>query len=186
MNTVVITAPEAVVSWEEVSSHLRLDGDDEKIYVEGLVAAATAWIDGPAGWLGRAIGEQELETRFSEFCDHMELMAPVIEIDAVEYVDETGESKPAISTLYRVTGQPSRPRLTLAYGESWPAARCDVDAVRVRYRAGYPEVPPPIRQAILLLVGQWYEAREAVSIGTAVSQLPFAVEALLSPFRVYR
>lgn len=186
MNTIVITAPPAIVSWAEAKAHLRLDGDDEKAYVEALVAAATAWIDGPAGWLGRAIGEQDLETRFSEFCDRMLLMAPVIEIDAVEYVDETGESKPVDGTAYRVVGQQSRPHLSPAYGLSWPHARCDPDAVRVRYSAGYLEIPAPIRQAILLLVGQWYEAREAVKIGSAVNEMPFAVEALLGPFRVYR
>lgn len=186
MNTVVIIPPSAIVSWDDAKAHLRLDGDDERTYVEALVAAAAGWIDGPGGWLGRAIGEQELETRFSKFCDRMELMAPVIKINAVEYIDENGASQSVAGDSCRVVGRSSRPQLAVAFGESWPSARCDDDAVRVRYSAGYPDVPSPIKQAILLLVGQWYEAREAVNIGNIVNELPFAVDALLGPFRVFR
>jgi uncharacterized phiE125 gp8 family phage protein len=45
-------------------------------------------------------------------------------------------------------------------------------------------VPEPIKQAILLLVGAWFENREAVLTGTIVATLPFAVDALLAPYRV--
>lgn len=38
--------------------------------------------------------------------------------------------------------------------------------------------------AMLLLVGHWYANREAVNTGTT-SALPFAVEALLQPYRIY-
>ncbi|KQP36691.1 head-tail connector protein [Methylobacterium sp. Leaf100] len=62
MRVSVITPPQPVVSWEQANAHLRLDGDvSAKVYVEGLIAVATAWIDGPDGWLGRALGEQVLE-----------------------------------------------------------------------------------------------------------------------------
>ena len=40
------------------------------------------------------------------------------------------------------------------------------------------DVPAAIRQAMLLLVTQWYEHRQVTGTGTA---LPFAVEALLAP-----
>lgn len=43
-----------------------------------------------------------------------------------------------------------------------------------------------IRSAILLMVGHWYENREAVIVGTSASELPLAVERLLHPYRVYR
>lgn len=39
--------------------------------------------------------------------------------------------------------------------------------------------------AMLLLVGHWYENREAVALGTIATDLPMAVEALISPYRYY-
>ena len=55
---------------------------------------------------------------------------------------------------------------------------------------GYGEasaVPRPIRQAILLLIGTMYENRESVLVaqGVTVAQLPFGVDALLMPYRIF-
>ncbi|MDE9565734.1 head-tail connector protein [Xenorhabdus bovienii] len=40
-------------------------------------------------------------------------------------------------------------------------------------------------QAILLLIGHWYENRTAVVVGQSVATLPFAVKALLQPYKRY-
>lgn len=48
------------------------------------------------------------------------------------------------------------------------------------------EVPRPILQALILLVGHWLENTEAVNIGSSTTPLPFGVEALLSPYRVMK
>ena len=42
-----------------------------------------------------------------------------------------------------------------------------------------------VKSAMLLLIGHWYESREAVTLGQAVSTIPFAVEAILQPYRIY-
>lgn len=41
-----------------------------------------------------------------------------------------------------------------------------------------------LEQAQLLLIGHWYETREAVNIGGSVAEIPFAVEALAGPYRL--
>jgi uncharacterized phiE125 gp8 family phage protein len=60
--------------------------------------------------------------------------------------------------------------------------------VTVRFVAGYGanpgDVPEPLRQAMLLLIGHYYENREAVAAGT-LTELPFAVASLVFPFRVF-
>lgn len=64
MRVIVVEPPKPVVTWEEADQHLKLDGDtSQKSFVEGLIAAATAHIDGPDGWLGRALGVQTLEAQ---------------------------------------------------------------------------------------------------------------------------
>lgn len=61
MRVVVIAPPVPFITAEQAKQHLRVEGDDENGYIVGLIAVATAWIDGPDGWLGRALGEQVLE-----------------------------------------------------------------------------------------------------------------------------
>lgn len=42
------------------------------------------------------------------------------------------------------------------------------------------EVPENIRHAMLMMIAHWFENREAVIVGESASELPFAVQALLS------
>lgn len=56
---------------------------------------------------------------------------------------------------------------------------------------GYAETEDPIllgddvKAAMLLLIGHWYEHRETVVVGQTVAEVPYAVEALLQPYRIY-
>ncbi|EPY7018593.1 head-tail connector protein [Klebsiella michiganensis] len=42
-----------------------------------------------------------------------------------------------------------------------------------------------VKAAMLLLIGHWYEHRETVVVGQTAIEAPFAVEALLQPYRIY-
>lgn len=195
MTVVVIERPGPVVSWEEAKAHLRLDGDDEQAYVEGLVAAAQGWIEGPDGWLGRALGVQTLEVSLDRFCSAFMLpVLPVISVVEIRYRNATGAEAAVPAETYDLTGRV----VSVVPGAAWPATGSFVDAAKVRYVAGYGrmsgdgedaalvnDVPAPIRHAILLLVGQWFAFRSNVAEDGKTVQLPFAVEALLSPFRVW-
>jgi uncharacterized phiE125 gp8 family phage protein len=184
MRVTVITPPEPIVTFGEIERHLAYVPDEDRTYVEGLVAAATAWVDGPAGWLGRALGEQTLEAVGRIDCDPVRLpFGPVRGVDSITYTDAAGNEQTVDPANYRQDGD----YLAAASGFAWPAA-----PVRIRYSAGYPLVgdkstaPDPIKVAIMMLVAQWYNTRAAVNIGKSVSEMPFAVDALLQPYRVYR
>lgn len=195
MTVVVIERPGPVVSWEEAKAHLRLDGDDERTYVEALVAAAQGWIEGPDGWLGRALGVQTLEVSLERFCPAFMLpILPVISIVEVRHRNAAGVEAVVPVENYALTGRV----LSVVGGATWPSTGDFADAVTVRYLAGYGrmegageaaemvnDAPAPIRHAILLLVGQWFAFRSNVAEDGRTVQLPFAVEALLSPFRVW-
>lgn len=184
MTVVVITPPEPVVTFEEVSKHLADVPAEDQSYVEGLTAAATAWIDGPAGWLGRSIGVQELELRHENLCSPIISLpyGPVLEIvgawsgEDILPVDQYVPGARAITFgMLLPRGAPLRIRYWAGYG----------------HRVGEPPAwantaPPPIKVAIMMLVAQWYHNRSSVSIGAAPGDLPFAVDALLQPYRVYR
>jgi len=178
----VVTPPTAVVSWEEAKQHLRLDGDEQQPYVEALIGAATGWIDGPGGWLGRAIGSQVLELVDCAFGNNALPYQPVIDIVSVVYLDTGRNAVTMPSNQYRLLLNGS---MAPSPDASWPSVASDSEAVKIRYQAGYATVPPAIKQAIMLLIGHWFTNRETVVVGTIVAQVPFAVEALLSTYRVW-
>lgn len=180
MSVVVIDPPEPLVSLEDAKDHLRVTVNDEDNLITGYIAAASAWIDGPAGWLGRSIGEQTLEFRGHVFAALDRLpYGPVIAVTEVRYVNPQGVDQVLPDSVYQIVGR----GLVLRHGASWPPMRGDAEGVRVIYQAGEAEVPAQVRQAVLLLVGQWFRNRMAVNVGNIVNELPFGVEALLSPLR---
>lgn len=48
--------------------------------------------------------------------------------------------------------------------------------------AGDGDLPLQLKQAVLLLVGHWYNQREGVS--SNLSAIPYGIDALVKPFRV--
>ncbi|QIB32640.1 head-tail connector protein [Ancylobacter pratisalsi] len=187
MRAVIIDPPGELFPIADVKAHLRVDGGDDDGYLEGLVAAAAGWIGGPAGWLGRSLGMQTLEVTGRCFDDRglgviMLPARPVAEVVAVSYVDTSGVERAIEPEQYRLIGDIG---INPVPGFTWPSTADVPEAVRIRYKAGYEagHIPAPIRLAILMLVGQWYGNREAASNRPQV-ELPFAVEALLMPFKV--
>lgn len=189
MRVFVVTPPEPVISLPEAKEHLRVRHDDEDALIAAYVAAATGHIDGPDGWLGRAIGVQELEMRLPAFgsCGWISLpFPPAAEITSIEYVDANGDTAELEADAYDLAGNMLRP----AWPASFPSAAwrgAGGEPVRIRWTAGYATLPPAIRAAILLMVGDMYAFRATSVTGAIAASIPMSttVENLLSPFRVF-
>ncbi|KPH66897.1 head-tail connector protein [Novosphingobium sp. ST904] len=189
MRVVVVTPPAPVVTLDEAKSHLRVRHNDEDALIEAYVTAATAHIDGPAGWLGRSIGEQVLEARFSLIfegnANEIRLpFGPVVELVGVRYRDYDETEQDADLADFELAGdtlrRPGRPSL-------WEGGSLRDEAATVQYRTGYAEPPAPIRAAILMMVGDLYANRETVAIGASAAAIPMstAPARLLSLYRVF-
>ncbi len=188
MRVRVITPPAPVVTWEDADAHLKLGGDEaEKPYVEGLIAAATAHIDGPDGWLGRAIGVQTLEARFGGLEHGSEIRLPypeLIELVSAKYLDAANvEQNAAIEAFY------THGASLASVDGLWPWTGHSLrhEAIRVRYKAGYQnDIPAPVRVAILMMVGDMHRNRTSTQPGNqSVVPMSTKIEDLLGPFRVY-
>lgn len=184
MRVFVVTPPDPVVSYADAVARLRLASDGEQADVEAMIAAATATIDGPGGWLGRSIGVQTLEARLDTFCGDLKLpYPPIADVMSVKYIDAAGTLQTVSPSDYYLAGAD----FCWADGFSPPATKAQREAVRIQYDAGYEDVPPNILAAILLMVGDLYANRETAVVGTVTAAVPMSttVEALLAPSRVF-
>jgi uncharacterized phiE125 gp8 family phage protein len=114
-------------------------------------------------------------------------LGDLISVLSVTYYDVNNTQQTLVDTVYTSLSDTSGPFIGRKENQSWPATYTRPDAVRVTWTAGYgaaaANVPMPIRQAVLLLVGHWYENRATVNIGNITSIIPFTVDALIAPFR---
>ena len=183
------TAPAAKpVTLADVKAYCRVDSVDDDLLLAALIDAATDHLDGYSGILGRCLVEQEWRLDLSCFPSDM-LRLPLgnlIGTSSIKYYDTTSVFQTLSVTEYDEAEDSIGPFVVPKTGKSWPSTdQCTV-AVQVLWYAGFgaaADVPMAIRQAMLLLIGHWYENREATIAGVTAMPLPFAVEALLAPFR---
>ena len=188
-SVVVIDPPSAIVSLEEAKAHLRVDdgNQEEDALIQALIEAAITMIDGPSGWLGRALGRQTLELRRCGFpsCGWIALPCrPIHEIVSATYDDATGAPQTLGPASYRLYDR----MLIRAPNLAWPVAADHPHSLRIRYTAGYDadKVPANAIAAIKLMIGDLYRYRETAQNG-AWSNVPMSttVTALLAPLQVW-
>jgi len=188
VRTVAPTA--APVSLVEAKAHLRVDHSDDDSLIEGLIEAATAYLDGWTGILGRALVTQTWRQDLAAFGDPIRLpLSPVASVSSVTYYDQAGAEQTLSASAYVLLADSAGAYIDLASGQSWPAVANKADPVRVTFVTGYgaaSDVPRPIRQAILLHLGLLYEHREAASGSGPAAELPLAHGALVAPYRLRR
>ena len=183
----LITAPLPIVTTAEIKKHVRAEYfTDDDAYLEACIAAATDHVDGKDGWLGRALGTQTWDLVLDEFpCEGIRIPLPPLQsVTYLRYVSpETGlETDLTVNTDYLVDVY-SEPGWIMPGANGWPAIMDTINAVRVRFVAGYETVPPAIKHAVKLLAAHYYENRESVVLDVKPTVLPQAVDALLYPRR---
>lgn len=188
----LITAPAAEpVTTSEAKAHMRVDTTADDTYIGTLITVARQNVE---AHLRRALINQTWELVLDEFPLGVFRLPkpPLASVTSIKYTDEDGVEATFSSAKYLVDADSEPGRVVLKNGESWPAVTLqEANAVRVRYVAGYgaagSNVPQAIRQAILLVIGSLYENREDVLVaqGVSIGTLPFGVEALLAPYRIY-
>lgn len=169
----------------EAREHLRVDHFDDDGVISGCILAARQHVENVCGL---ALATSSWTMTLDEFpADPIALpREPVQSVTAVRYYNTSGVLTTWSSAEYEVDLYSMPPRLRPRDGYSWPGLKSVLGAVQVEFVAGYsgPQtVPQPLLQAMRLLVGHFYENREASVIGTSAVALPFAVDALLAPYR---
>jgi uncharacterized phiE125 gp8 family phage protein len=194
------------VSLATAKSHCRVDGDGDDDLIALYISAAREYAEKR---LNRALMLQtwrlSLDTfpwggyrpspgrrNSYEFSNDywsagMSIMLPrppLVAISSIMYLDSTGTEQTLDPSLYIVDEAAEPARVVPSIGSYWPYLQAyQPSGVQVTYTAGYgiqpSSVPADIQLALLMLVGHYYENREASSQGLAVMNIPLAVDALL-------
>lgn len=187
----LVTPPtDTPVSLAEMKEHLRVDQSNEDTTITALIQAATAHLEGEDGWLGRALMTQTWDLQLDTFPDGSISvpLPPLQSVTSITYLDSTGASQTLDPATYRVDVV-SKPGVIARLSDQWPDVQDTVGTVTIRFVAGYQDaasVPAPIKAAMKLLVGHWYENREAVTLAQIPSELPLAVQSLLASYKIWR
>ena len=191
-------APEAEpVTLAEAKLHLKRDDTDDDDLITALIQAAREHIE---SWSDRLLVSQTWQMTLHCFPRSNGAIripkAPLRSITSITYTDQNGDGQTFSSSLYTVDANDKQGWVYLAYNQDWPDTRGEPNAVTITFVGGYApgsaspvdhaeNVPQPIKRAMLLLVGHWYANREAVNVGSSVNEMPMAVDALLTPYRVW-
>ena len=178
----------------DVKAHCRIDDSTEDALITGYIKSAERYLEKqtsrqlmPATFklsldcFPRGIYDDPA-TSAIEGHDIICPVAPLSSIVSIKYLDLLGVETTLSSAVYVALSAETPGRIVLAYNNEWPTALTRAGAVTVEFIAGYASaaaVPEDIKQALLMLVGHWFENREAVIVGTISSQIAFAVESLI-------
>jgi uncharacterized phiE125 gp8 family phage protein len=197
MALTLVTAPlRKVVDIDTFTRHLgvtEVNGGEDQFRLESLLEAARLYLEGPDGWLGRALITQEWDYVRDAFPVGREPiclpLSPAVSITSISYLDQDGATQTWSNTLYTLDKASEPARVYPNWNEIYPSARSIANAVTVRFKAGYgllpTSVPEPIRYGIMALAAHWNENREAVVVGQTAVQIPMHVDALLASYRIH-
>jgi uncharacterized phiE125 gp8 family phage protein len=182
----LVTSPDAEpVTLEEAKAHARVytDADDSEI---------TAFISASREMTERntrrqlITAEYVMTARGFPRARWFELPRPPLQsVESIKYLDVEGQEQTLSASAYTVrTGGQVYGSVHLNQGFDWPTTIEQQDSVSIEFTAGYGDdpgdVPPPLRQAILMRVAHWYANKESTIAATLmqVHDGPMKIDAL--------
>ena len=206
-NFTVITPPATEpVTVAEAKAHLRVDFADDDTYIGTLITAAREDVEAT---ISRALVTRTIDYYRDQFpgirpwprSDVIELVQPpLIAITWLKFTDTYGTVRtwtPSGSDLLNELGVlnahvdvvNSPGRIRLAYSQVWPTQVLrTLNGITIRYTCGYgaaAAVPVRAKQAMMMLIGTWYENRESVISGRGITSIAVddGVARLLAPLK---
>lgn len=171
----------------EAKTHLRIDADipsDDNYISTVLIPAAREYCE---SFQNRSYITQTWELWLDAWPNKEYIRIPRPPLQAITSVKHYGtdNAENTMATADYFVDTKSEPgRLVLAYGKSWPSTTLrPANGVCITFTAGYGDaataVPKKVGQAMRLLIGHWFENREAAITGAISREIEFAVHNLL-------
>ena len=177
-----VAPTETPITVGELKEHVRQTGDDENDTLSAMIDAATAYLDGYSGVLGRCLVTQTWAQSFDGFPDGDDLRLPFPDVAAVTvtYRDDADVLQTLSASSYRLAADALGSKVALDDDATWPTTAIRPDAVTVTMTAGYgaaSAVPAILKHAVKTLAAAMYEGREGQMTGSP------AFDMWIAPFR---
>jgi len=168
-----------VISTSDLKDHLRVTSSDEDSLINSYRTAACQFVE---NYCNTRLTSQSVYFYAQAFGAIGEFqISPVISVSAVEYkTSKTGSYITLDSANYYV----EKARIP-ALIKFMTAPSTDGDAlapVRVTATCGYSTTPEPLVHAVRLLVGHYFENRQAAEVGN-IKEIPLGIKSLLNTYR---
>ena len=174
------------ITTAEAKSHIRVDTSTEDTLIGDYVKVARRMCE---RLTRRSFITQTITLKLDGFSGGEIILprSPAQSVTSIQYVDTDGATQTWSSSLYDVDVSSEPARITPAYDEDFPDTRAEANAVTVTYVAGYgdatTDIPEELRLLIRLLVGHYFENREAVSM-SAMHELPLGMQFLVKSYEM--
>tara|TARA_R110000824_G_scaffold119224_3_gene273206 strand:+ start:616 stop:1218 length:603 start_codon:yes stop_codon:yes gene_type:complete len=179
-----------VLTTAEAKQHLRVANDGDDTYIDNLIFAATKMAE---SYCNIQIMQTSCTQIADCWADTFELyQSPVqnsgqILITSIKYYDEDNVQQTWAATNYILDSSYTPARISVAPQITYPPIANRLDAIEIRFRSGYllsSEVPKLLKQAILILVGQWYENRQEAIVGRSVGTIPMTATYIMDRYKI--
>ncbi len=184
---VLETQDEYPVGLTEAKTHLRVDLSDDDTYIQMLIEMATHVVE---QYTRLFIVENTVEVYYDQFPDYFNLQYGNLQlITSIKYYDSSNNLTTLDSSNYEMDKHAQPALVYRSQGSTWPSTYDKPNAVTLKFSGGYEfqdyddKFPRPLKHAILLLIGHFYENRQSVADKVQYS-IPMTVEYLINPFVV--
>tara|TARA_R110001606_G_scaffold389847_2_gene556286 strand:+ start:591 stop:1196 length:606 start_codon:yes stop_codon:yes gene_type:complete len=187
-----ITTPTTlkIVTLVEAKEHLRILHADDDNYITNLISVAQENINNYCNTLILETSVKQSGNNFQEISQL--LFSPIkntgsIQNFVLKYLDSAGATQTLIASDYTLNKFISPPQITLNDGVTFPEFLKNANSVFCEYDCGETnatDVPLALKQAALILIGQFYENRQVDVVGRSVGTIPMSAQYLMNPYRV--
>lgn len=176
------------VSLADAKRHCRVDTDADNDYIASLITAAREWVE---SYIDETLIHTQYAMKMDFFPPEVVLPRPPMATDgtttavSITYTLTDKSTTVMSTTRYRVDRDAYPGVIRTPYGMAWPSYLYDFNSITVTWWGGRgPDataVPQRVKNAILMLVGYWYERRLAADANA--SEIPFGVKSLLDSMK---
>lgn len=172
------------ITLQEAKDHLLVTSSLQNDYITGLIVTARRNLE---RLLKRAFISQTWTAYADKFeCEFCLPYPPLISVTSVKYYNLDGTITTLDPLNYWVVINEEPGEVVKRYNVTYPQLEYGrPNAIEIEYVAGYTVVPEEIKQAMKLLLTDWFEHRGSVVIGNINTKIPNYVLDLVHSYKMY-
>lgn len=182
------------ITTAQAKAHLRVDHSEDDDYIDILITTARQVAE---RLTSRIILTQTWELILDAFPASSSTpirfpLSPLMSIESVKYIDTAGDQQTWSADEYQYSTDHEPGQLKPACGYTYPSTRNDYPTVIIEFKCGYDEaigdadaalIPLEMIHLVYLLVGHFYETREATA-DVKLYELPLTIQSLVNLVKV--